>query len=210
MTSIFCKQYGRDNCIRAAFAVLLIGVMLITDVFSVSLTDALSYQRDAVQSAQWWRLYTGNYVHFGHYHTFMNIAGLAVTLYLVFWHLPPRVWLAAIIAVPLAIGLGLYLWDDGLQEYRGFSGALYGFLALGFALNLMARPVFFGAALLLLTAKIVYEQLPDYDVFYLAEEIGVPVAINAHLYGFLAGLAVAVTSMVFRWTRGVRRVLPKA
>lgn len=165
-------------------------VMLLLELGGTGLESQLAYHRVAVADGQWWRIFTGNFVHFTLYHTFINVAGLAMTGFLLFRDQSLRVWFAGLLLLPLAVCGGLHALDGGLIEYRGFSGALYGMLILGLLLERKQQPWLYLAAILLLLGKIAYEQLPSYDENYLMEQIGVPVAVNAHLYGVLGGIAI--------------------
>lgn len=155
---------------------------------------ALDFQRQAINQGEIWRLLTGNFTHFGEYHTWMNAAGLAALVGILFWYLPAG-WLAAgIVCVPIAVGVGLY-WFADVDIYRGFSGANYGLLAMGLLLALPQQYKLYTLAYCVLLGKIIYEQLPGYDVDYLRSEIGVPVAIEAHLAGFCSGTVMGVLGL---------------
>lgn len=148
---------------------------------------ALEFRHQAIAGGEIWRLFTGNFTHFGEYHTWMNAAGLAALVVILFVYLPVQ-WLAAgVLLVPMAVGVGLYLFAADLEVYRGFSGANYGLLAMGLLLVLPQQYKLYALAYCVLLGKIIYEQLPGYNVDYLQDEMGVPVAIEAHLAGFCGG-----------------------
>lgn len=171
-------------------AVILIVMMLgaVPDAF----VGHLAYRRSFVLEGQWWRLYSGNWVHFGWYHTAMNVLGLGLVGITLFARKNEVAWLLGLLLIPSVVGLSLFLYYPNVEEYRGFSAAIYGLLALGLILEWRHNPWVNSAALVFLFGKIVAEQMPDYDVDYLKEQIGVAVAIEAHLWGVAAGVSLAL------------------
>jgi rhomboid family GlyGly-CTERM serine protease len=153
----------------------------------------LRYDRFAIGHGQWWRLFTGNFVHLGAGHLLEDMAGL-VLLWLLFedvltgWRMP-----AVICAGALAVGVGLALGDPQVDWYVGISGALDTVWAAG-SLGLMRRRDRFGWMLAaVLVAKLIYEQcfgaLPFSSV-----STGGKVIVDAHLYGALAGAFIGFGS----------------
>lgn len=150
---------------------------------------ALAYLRGAISEGQWWRLYTGHFVHFTLYHALMNAAGLVFVAFALFFRQSFVVLIGLNILLPLCISAGLWLWFPSTEQYRGYSGVIYGLIAAGLVLEWADNKGLYTIGLLLLGGKIVYEQFPNYDVNYLMAEIGVPVAVEAHMFGFIAGTA---------------------
>lgn len=176
-------------------AVVTLAIFLLIEWGGDRAVAALEFQRRAINQGEIWRLLTGNFTHFGEYHTWMNSAGLAALVGILFWYLPAG-WLATgIVFVPIAVGMSLY-WFADVDIYRGFSGANYGLLAMGLLLALPQQYKLYTLAYCVLLGKIVYEQLPGYDVDYLQAEIGVSVAIEAHLAGFCSGTVIGVLGLL--------------
>ena len=73
---------------------------------------------------------------------------------------------------------------------------------MGLLLALPQQPKLYALAYCVLLGKIVYEQLPGYDVDYLQGQIGVPVAIEAHLAGFCSGTLIGCVELVRRHLLG--------
>jgi len=89
---------------------------------------ALVFDRDAVLGGEWWRLWTGNFVHFGWLHFALD-TGL---WFLIGWTLVYnyRWWLnvAALALMPLAVTLTVFVFDPTMTRYGGISGMNVGFL----------------------------------------------------------------------------------
>lgn len=185
-----------------ALAAMLLAVTLMT-FFSEATTELLQYDRQLILQGQWWRLYTGNWVHFGGYHIAMNVLGLAAIAYSLFLRRHDLAWWLGVALVPWGVGICLYYFSADTDIYRGFSAAAYGILILGLLLEWRFNPWIMSIALAVLLGKILYEQMPGYDINYLQSEIGVAVAIDAHLWGVSSGLLLAVA--ILSWGRFRRK-----
>ncbi len=181
---------NHGQIIRSAALLLPAGLIILLGWWDGS-AELLAFNRSAINRGEIWRLVTGNFVHFTQYHSLMNALGLTACAYFLFSTQPLHRWWLCFAVVLLGVGLGLYWLTPELEEYRGMSGAVYGVLAAGAVLNFSSNPVIYGVTLLLLAFKTVNEQLPSFDTEYLLTQIGVPVAVDAHLFGTVGGLVVA-------------------
>lgn len=163
----------------------------------------LAYLRGAIAEGQWWRLLTGHFVHFTGYHAAMNAVGLLFVSAVLLYRQSLLLMAGLNVFLPLFISFGLWWFHSDIDQYRGYSGVIYGLIAAGLILEWKANRGIHSLALVLLAAKIAYEQLPGYDVDYLMAEIGVPVAIEAHLWGFIGGIAFGLVALVARRSRRV-------
>lgn len=141
---------------------------------------------EILESGQWWRVLTGNFVHLGYPHLFLNLAGLIMITLLLSHALTARQWALTGLISMLGVGFGLLLFDPQLSWYVGLSGALYGLL-LGGAIaefrNHKPIACLIGAYTI---GKVVWEQLNG--AVESSEKItGGTVIVNAHLYGMIAG-----------------------
>lgn len=155
----------------------------------------LEFNRELIARGEVWRIYTGNWVHFGWQHTLMNFVGMAIIALLVFWQRHDRYWWWAMAIIPVCTGLGLY-YDSPLSIYRGYSGAAYGILIVGFILEWRYNRLVMTVAIGVLLGKIVQEQAPDYDINYLKDQIGVSVAVKAHFWGVMSGIVLGAIILI--------------
>jgi rhomboid family GlyGly-CTERM serine protease len=162
-----------------------------------AINTLLEFQKSAIYNQAWWRILGGNFTHFGLYHTVMNSAGFFATMLILFWHLSWQKSLVSVLVICVGVGCGLLISD--VDVYRGFSGANYGLLAFGLFAGLRKNMGVYGVALLILTSKMVMEHTPNYDVNYLRDEIGVAVAVEAHLSGFITGVGLGLLELVRQW-----------
>jgi len=57
------------------------------------LQNTLRFSRNDIFAGEWWRLLTGNLVHLGYSHLLLNLAGLAVIVFLLAPAMSSRHWL---------------------------------------------------------------------------------------------------------------------
>lgn len=144
--------------------------------------------------SQPWRLVTGHLIHLSPLHWLLNAAGLLILWQGILAEVPARLktaWLLA--SMPL---ISLLLWVDAphVQWYVGLSGALHALWAAG-GLYLLCRPgqrAVGGALLGLLATKLLWPDSPGEHVLHH------PVVGEAHLFGALTGLFLALSACPFK------------
>lgn len=181
----------RSPAHRLALAIALLCIAL----QYAGLADFLRFDRAAIDSGQWWLLLTGNFVHLGPNHLWMNLAGLALVVALVWQHFSATQWLLLTIFSSLVVGVGLWLFNPEIQGYVGFSGTLHGLMIAGVLADLRCYPKSAGILLLLVTGKLLWEQiggaLPGSE-----SVAGGLVVVDAHLYGAIAGAVLGILLIV--------------
>jgi len=89
--------------------------------------EALLYQRAGLARGEWWRIWTGQLVHFGWPH-FIADGGLFVILgRLLEWQYP-RASRLALVVMPVIITGALYGFDPAMTRYGGLSAVNLGLL----------------------------------------------------------------------------------
>lgn len=166
-------------------------VMLALAQYGVGLRR-LAYDRTAIAAGQWWRCYTGSWVHYSFSHLAMNVVALALIAGVLLADLPWRLWLLLLALLPWAVSLGLWYGQPQCQIYAGFSGVIEGLLFFALWRAWRRDPWLYGLALVFFGARLVYEHTPWYDPNYLQAWIGVAVAPSAHLAGALSGSLLAL------------------
>ena len=156
----------------------------------------LEFNREAIDRGQWWRLITGHWVHYGFYHLLMNSAALLLCGYVLLTELKPSHYTGLLLTCLVTVGLGLYWGNPQLGYYAGLSGVLHGLLVAGLFLGLYQAPRLYGLALLVVAIKVLREQWPGFDTTHAL--LPVPVAVDAHLYGALTGLAWGLLAILAR------------
>lgn len=157
--------------------------------------EVLAWSRPEIGAGELWRLVTGHLVHLGFEHLLMNLAGLALTWYLVADYLTEPQWLFVVGADLVAIDLGFWVFDPQLAWYVGLSGLLHGLLVAGTVAGWRRGRPELRVLAVLVVAKIVYEQwlgpLPGSEA-----TAGGAVIVDAHAYGAAGGLAAAVLILI--------------
>lgn len=178
----------------------VIGLIIVTLVLALInqqwAQENLYFFRQAIDSGQWWMVWTGNLCHATFYHWAMNMALIAVLSYF-FIEQTDKLHLVGVLFVMMpVVGLGLYFLNPELDIYTGFSGVVQGWLSCVLIRSLPETPKFNIAILALQWGRIVYEQMPGYDVNYMRNLIDAAVAVDAHLYGAIAGVCWGIVCLL--------------
>lgn len=91
--------------------------------------DPLLYDRTAILHGEWWRLWTGHWVHFSASHLAWNLAVLLGAGVWLERLQPGRLLHLALVAAPL-ISLALLVGEPAMQAYGGLSGLATGLVVL--------------------------------------------------------------------------------
>ncbi len=154
----------------------------------------LRYDRNAILSGEVWRIFTGHLAHLTWTHLLMNLLGLALVWGLFDRYIPTKRWWHAILFSMFGISLLLMVVDSHLRWYVGLSGVLHGMFIVGCLYDMKSGRWDSKILLLLIIAKLLWEQLvgplPGSE-----KAAGGAVVVDAHLFGALMGL---ITYLVFR------------
>lgn len=153
-----------------------------------SIARLLAFDRSAITSGQWWRLCTGNWVHLGFWHYFLNALSLLLWIGVCPQRLRPSNWLLRLLVIGTGLSLGLYFFDPELQDYVGLSGFIYGVFLLDLGNDtLRRRDRFAGLCLIFLVVRVGYETIEGAPAYEL-ELIGGQVVAASHIWGMVAAV----------------------
>ena len=154
------------------------------------------YENDWFSSGEIWRLLSAHWVHVGWIHLLLNTLGLAICVGLAKPNWSIKRWVIQSVCLGLGISVLCTLQNPEIDWYVGFSGVLFGLYFLA-AHDLYARDrlisVLMGGAIII---KIIIEQYTPYD-FSSEDLIGARVIVDAHLYGLLMAIAIALASATY-------------
>ena len=159
------------------------------------------YERDWTSSGEIWRLVTAHWVHVGWLHLLLNGLGLMICVSLTRPGWSIRRWLTNSITMALGISLMLTLYNPEVSDYAGYSGVLYGLYLLA-AINLFSGDrLVAGLIIAAIVIKVFMEQFQIYD-FNTGDIIGARVIVDAHLYGLLMAIAIALGWATYTMNHG--------
>ena len=175
------------------YVLVMLAVMAIGQLFDLG---DLRYQYDWLATHEYWRLLTAHWVHVNWRHLMLNGLGLLLCMSIASPRWLIRHWV--IYNLILAFGISILFWlrNPQLEWYAGYSGVLFGLYLLA-AVDLYPREKI--VALLLAAAisiKVILEQTSDLQLNS-SEFIGSPVIVDAHLYGLLLGLSIALVQRAY-------------
>lgn len=149
-------------------------------------SDLLRFDREAIDAGQWWLIFSGNFVHLGNNHLWLNLVGFLL-IYFLFWsNYTFKQWLLIICLSSLTVGNGLYFGNPELHWYVGFSGTLHGLIIAGAIADMRHYAKSAGLLLALVIVKLGWEQLYG-SMPGSAEIAGGNVVVDSHLYGAIGG-----------------------
>ncbi len=164
----------------------LVLILLCFLIQLLQLHDLLRFDRVLIQQGELWRMLSGHVTHLGWNHLGLNMAGLVIVMLFFSAYQTPAYWILAMLSLALVCSAGLLL-DGQLNRYVGLSGVLHGLFIIGGWLEYKRYRLSGFVLLVLMTAKLVWEQW--YGALPGSESMaGGRVAVNAHLYGALAGV----------------------
>ena len=163
-------------------------LLLLPELGGDAARTALRYERVAIAAGEWWRLITAHFVHIDLEHTLLNLMGVVLMWAIFARDLSPRQWLIVTAVILLTIDAGLWFRDTGVDWYVGASGALHGFMAAGTYVHVRRGDLDGWILVLFIVLKLGYEQFHGQLPF---AESGMPVVLNAHLYGAIGGVLAA-------------------
>lgn len=176
---------------------VLMLLVLALGVGGERVTDALRYDRVAIAAGEWWRLLSGNFVHLGWWHLFLNEIGVVVLVLLCPDRLSWAVWGRRLLLLGLGMSLGLYWMVPSVRWYVGLSGVMHGLFVLGLGRQVWVRKDLIAAGCLAyLVGKIAWELASGVPVSDEAA-IGGSVLVESHLYGTLSALIYGLVFRVF-------------
>ena len=149
----------------------------------------LRYDRAGLAAGQWWRLLTAHLVHLDLEHAALNSLGLVLMWALFARDYKPGQWALILLSAIAAIDAGLWLRDSTVVWYVGSSGVLHGVMAAGTLAHLRRRDLDGWVLAAFIVVKVAYEQHTGALPF---ADSGAGVIVDAHLFGALGGLAIAV------------------
>jgi len=146
----------------------------------------LRFDRHLIDAGQWWLIITGNLVHLGWHHLWLNMAGLMLVAVFFSPYYRFSEWLILLLLSSLFVGGGLYWFNPELIWYVGLSGVLHGLFIAGGWQEYKRYGKSGALLLLLIVGKLLWEQImgamPGSEAVS-----GGRVMVDAHLYGALAG-----------------------
>ena len=165
-------------------------------VFQLLDIRMLRYQSNWWGEAEYWRIFTAHWVHANWSHFLLNCTGLVLCVTIASPQWSSWRWASYNLCLALAISTLFTLRNPELDWYVGYSGILFGIYFLA-ALDLYPRDkmiaLLLGAAIVI---KVILEQTSEIRVTS-EDLIGIPVVVDAHLYGILSGLSIALVQRVY-------------
>ncbi|RRS06808.1 rhombosortase [Pseudoalteromonas sp. J010] len=165
--------------------------ILSTVLMLFSLGYYLDFDRTAIANGEVWRVLTGQFTHSNWYHLLLNILGIVFIWLLHAEYTTIKKYWVNVGLLGAFTGLTIWFFAPNIVVYTGLSGLLHGLIVWG-ALEDIKRKLTTGYLLLIgVWAKVLWEQYAgaSADVAMLIDS---RVAIEAHLFGAIGGVLLAI------------------
>ncbi len=151
----------------------------------LQLEPMLRFDRQLIEQWQLWRIISGHLTHLNWNHLLLNMAGLVMVAVFFSAYKTTVYWLGALFFISLLCSIGLLL-DNQVDRYVGFSGVLHGLFIIGARWEMQRYKLSGMLLIAVIVGKLIWEQV--YGALPGSESMtGGRVAVNAHLYGGIAG-----------------------
>ncbi len=178
-----------------AVPAIILGISIIIMLAGEFGKEWLRYDRVWIGQGEAWRFLSGHFTHLGWSHLALNGAGLLLVWFLIGQAYTFSTWIQITLITIATIDIAFWTLNPELYWYVGMSGLLHGLLVAGIIPRLRTLDVETGILLLLLIAKIGYEQFNG-PVPGSETTSGGPVVVDAHLYGALGGVLAALLAKI--------------
>jgi rhomboid family GlyGly-CTERM serine protease len=174
---------------------VFIGLSLFIMLLGEAGKEALRYDRVWIGQGEFWRLLSGHFAHLSASHLVLNSAGLLLVWFLVGRAYTNQSWILILAVILTSMDAAFWFLTPELYWYVGMSGMLHGLLAAGIVARFPRLDTETTILLLLMAAKIGWEQwqgpVPGSET-----TSGGPVVVDAHLYGALGGALGGVLARI--------------
>ena len=184
--------------------ILLLIIIVILSLLEPMSSDWFMYDRAAITDGQLWRLVSAHFVHLSPMHMLGNATGVVLLAYIAGRYLNNLLGLLLLVWCLLVVGIGLYSYAGYLQRYVGLSGVLHGLLLVAPFISQFYSRRIAACFLIVIVAKVIWEQSPFYDDMAMLGMIGGRVEANAHLLGVVAGIVFLVIYYGLKKIKAVR------
>ena len=166
-------------------------LMLVMGAIQLAGPELYRYQTVLIHQHQWWRFFSGHWVHANWTHYALNMVGFALCVALTEpgWKITQWSW--RILLLSSGISLAFWWLQPQIGWYVGFSGVLFGLYVLC-AINSWPKQRMMSSLLLTVVGlKIILDSWSSVKITS-TELIGIPVLVEAHLYGVISALVIVL------------------
>ncbi|MCP4002047.1 MAG: rhombosortase [Gammaproteobacteria bacterium] len=144
--------------------------------------------RSGLKSGEYWRFWTGQMVHSSWESLSLSLVGLILLQQMFGKELRTVVWVWGYAVISLVVGVCMLAFSR-YGNFVGLSAILHGLFAYAACLAFRRDGLLAAGLLLVLGGKVIWEKLQG-GANFMEQLIGIPVAVDANLYGFAAGLVL--------------------
>ncbi|MFC0117392.1 rhombosortase [Pseudoalteromonas xiamenensis] len=163
---------------------ILLAVLAV--IFFTPLNGIFEFDRAAIESGQYWQLFTSQFTHSNLAHLLLNALGVVFIWSLHGEYTNAQRYLFNIILLSIVTGTAIYLLSPSIHYYTGLSGVLHGVIIWGTLKDIKLGRKDGWLLLIGVIGKLSWEQIHGASDS-IASLIESSVATDAHLFGAVAG-----------------------
>jgi len=168
------------------FFIFVVTCMVVFQSFD--LIDVFQYKNKF--NNEYYRLFSGHFIHLNWTHASLNILGFCIVVLLWGVQFSQLKWLVYTFSLSLAISFGLYVLYPNIDYYLGLSGVLHGLVLIALIKNLSNSRVVYPVLIFLLVLKVLFEMM-GFEL-NTSTEIGARVVVEAHFLGLISAMLLVV------------------
>ncbi|MFT5503698.1 MAG: rhomboid family GlyGly-CTERM serine protease [Gammaproteobacteria bacterium] len=179
---------------------IILLIMIVGQLIDIEL---IRYQRNWILTGEYWRLISAHWTHVNWTHLGLNGAGLLLCLAITRPDWTLKRWCFYLTVISFSISGLFTVLNPELGWYVGFSGVLFGIFCLS-GIDLFNHDRLIAVLLLsVIFGKVLIEQMSNLEVTS-SELISSPVIVDAHFYGLISALIIALVQRVYTFSK-IRR-----
>ncbi|SEL03095.1 rhomboid family GlyGly-CTERM serine protease [Colwellia chukchiensis] len=179
------------QAIHSVGALLVIILAVIAYLFDEQIAWLFIYDRQLINSGEYWRLLTGHFFHSNGNHLLLNISAVVLIWALHGQYYVHKTYFFTVLICALVCSAGIHWWSLDITQYVGLSGVLHGLFIWGALMDIKHKDKTGYLLLAAVIGKVIHEQIYGASAD-LEQLIAANVATDAHLYGAIGGLLAFV------------------
>lgn len=176
-------------------------VVLLATLALITNAESLTFHRDLFSHGEYWRGFTGHFLHTNVNHYVLNSSAVILLWALHGQYYNLLNYSTVFVFSAITTSFGIYIYSPEITQYVGLSGVLHGLFIWGAIKDIQHNDKTGYILLIAVVGKVIHEQISGASES-IATLISATVAIDAHLWGMIGGAVIGLMSMtMFKQTK---------
>jgi len=170
-------------------------VVLLSTLALIMNSGALTFHREFFIHGEYWRGFTGHFLHTNFNHYILNSSAV-----ILLWALHGQYYnfvnyASVFVFSAITTSVGIYIFSPEITQYVGLSGVLHGLFIWGAIKDIQHKDKTGYILLVAIIVKVIHEQVAGASED-IAALISATVAIDAHLWGMIGGAIIGAVGLL--------------